>query len=69
MNQGFNKEEFAFLSDMLGPRGVAFDNDEALDVNDNDDEDLKADPISQIDMKVCIVLSLFGIISRKDGFV
>lgn len=37
---------------MLGPRGVAFDNDEALDVNDNDDEDLKADPISQIDLKV-----------------
>lgn len=38
---------------MLGPRGAAFDNDEALDVNDNDDADLKADPISQVDMKVC----------------
>ncbi|PPQ99515.1 hypothetical protein CVT24_005305 [Panaeolus cyanescens] len=41
-------DEFAFLSDMLGPRGVAFDNDEILE--SNDDEDLKNDPVSQIDM-------------------
>lgn len=39
------------LSEMLGPKGVAFDNDEALD--EDDDEDLKNDPISQIDMTVC----------------
>jgi hypothetical protein len=38
------------LSEMLGPKGVAFDNDEVLD--DNDDEDLKKDPISQMDMTV-----------------
>jgi len=38
------------LSEMLGPKGVAFDNDEVLD--DNDDEDLKNDPISQMDMTV-----------------
>jgi len=38
------------LSEMLGPKGVAFDNDEVLD--ENDDEDLKNDPISQMDMAV-----------------
>jgi hypothetical protein len=30
---------------------MAFDNDDILD--DNDDEDLKNDPISQMDMQVC----------------
>ena len=49
-NQGFSHEEFQMLSEMLGPKGVAFDNDEVLD--DNDDEDLKNDPISQMDMTV-----------------
>lgn len=49
-NQGFSHEEFQMLSEMLGPKGVAFDNDEFLD--DNDDEDLKNDPISQMDMTV-----------------
>lgn len=49
-NQGFSHEEFQMLSEMLGPKGVAFDNDEILD--DNDDEDLKNDPISQMDMTV-----------------
>lgn len=49
-NQGFSHEEFQMLSEMLGPKGVAFDNDEVLD--DNDDEDLKNDPISQMDMAV-----------------
>jgi len=36
---------------MLGPKGVAFDNDELLDVND-DDDDLKNDPVSQINLQV-----------------
>lgn len=54
-NQGFSHEEFQMLSEMLGPKGVAFDNDEILD--DNDDEDLKNDPISQMDMKVRRVCS------------
>ncbi|KAF8844142.1 ARM repeat-containing protein [Paxillus ammoniavirescens] len=44
-NQGFKEEEFAFLSEMLGPRGSNFDNDDMLD--ESDDEDLKNDPISQ----------------------
>lgn len=49
-NQGFKAEEFEFLSEMLGPKGVAFDNDDLLDVQD--DEDLKSDPVSQMDMQV-----------------
>lgn len=52
--QGFKPDEFAFLSEMLGPKGVAFDNDDYLD--DNDDEDLKNDSISQMDMQVRITL-------------
>jgi len=52
-NQGFSHEEFQMLSEMLGPKGVAFDNDEILD--DNDDEDLKNDPISQMDMTAHLI--------------
>ncbi len=48
-NQGFKEDEFAYLSEMIGPKGVAFDNDEILD--GNDDEDLKNDPVSQMDMQ------------------
>jgi len=54
-DQGSKEEEFALLSEMLGPKGVAFDNDELLDVSD--DDDLKNDPVSQIDLQV-IDLSL-----------
>ncbi|EJF67437.1 ARM repeat-containing protein [Dichomitus squalens LYAD-421 SS1] len=49
LHQGFKADEFAFLSDMLGPRGVAFDNDDALE--GNDDEDLKNDPVSTMDLQ------------------
>lgn len=35
---------------MIGPRGTAFDNEDVLD--DSDDEDLKQDPVSKMDMKV-----------------
>ncbi|KAG1779599.1 armadillo-type protein [Suillus placidus] len=52
-NQGFKQEEFAFLSEMLGPRGVNFDNDDILE--ETDDEDLRNDAISQIDMQVHLV--------------
>lgn len=38
------------LSELLGPKGMAFDNDDVLD-DDADDEDLKNDPISQMDMQ------------------
>ncbi|PAV22617.1 ARM repeat-containing [Pyrrhoderma noxium] len=43
-----NKDEIAFLSDILGPKGTAFDEDDIP--GDDDDEDLKNDPISQMDM-------------------
>ena len=55
MNQGFKEDEFAFLSEMIGPKGMAFDNDDVLE--DSDDEDLKNDPISQMDMQVNLMLS------------
>ncbi|KAL0575020.1 hypothetical protein V5O48_006949 [Marasmius crinis-equi] len=41
--------ELQFLSELIGPKGMAFDNDDILD--DEDDEDLKDDPISKIDMQ------------------
>ncbi|KAF9260865.1 ARM repeat-containing protein [Marasmius fiardii PR-910] len=41
--------ELEFLSELIGPKGMAFDNDDILDVSD--DEDLKDDPISQMDMQ------------------
>lgn len=53
-HQGLKADEFAFLSEMLGPRGATLDNDDIFD--DDDDEDLKNDPISQIDMKVNVQL-------------
>ncbi|EGO18981.1 hypothetical protein SERLADRAFT_418638 [Serpula lacrymans var. lacrymans S7.9] len=49
LHQGFKEEEFSFLSEMLGPRGANFDNDDILE--QNDDEDLKNDPVSQMDMQ------------------
>ncbi|KAL5519373.1 hypothetical protein ACEPAH_1056 [Sanghuangporus vaninii] len=48
-----NKDEIAFLSDMLGPRAGAFDEDDIPD--DMDDEDLKNDPISQMDMTAHLI--------------
>ena len=47
---------------MLGPRGMAFDNDDALE--DNDDEDLKNDPVSTMDMRVCVILLLASVGNR-----
>ena len=43
---------------MLGPRGMAFDNDDALE--GNDDEDLKNDPVSTMDMQVCTLWLRLG---------
>lgn len=46
------KEDMAYLSEVLGPRGAFLDADEGLDI---DDDDLKADPVSQIDLKVSLL--------------
>ncbi|KAF9445285.1 ARM repeat-containing protein [Macrolepiota fuliginosa MF-IS2] len=62
-HQGFKEEEFAFLSEMLGPKGVAFDNDEIFD--NNDDDDLKNDPVSQMDMQAHLVGFLRECASRN----
>lgn len=50
LNQDFKEDELAFLSELIGPKGMSFDNDELLD--SSDDEDLKSDPVSQMDMQV-----------------
>ena len=44
---------------MLGPRAGAFDEDDIPD--DIDDEDLKNDPISQMDMTVRCSVSVFTV--------
>ncbi|OSX67203.1 hypothetical protein POSPLADRAFT_1063974 [Postia placenta MAD-698-R-SB12] len=50
INGGLRPNEMAFLSDMLGaPSGLPFDNDDMLDAPD--DEDLKNDQVSQMDMR------------------
>ena len=51
------EEEFVHLSELIGPKGIPFDNDDVLE--DDDDEDLKSDPVSQMDMKVCVSWTLF----------
>ncbi|PBL00281.1 ARM repeat-containing protein [Armillaria gallica] len=46
---GKRDADLQYLSDLIGPKGLAFDNDDIFE--DNDDEDLKTDPISQMDMQ------------------
>ena len=43
-------DRYAFLADVLAGGGVLFDEDDVL--ANNDDEDLKNDPVSQIDLRV-----------------
>ncbi|KAF8899297.1 armadillo-type protein [Infundibulicybe gibba] len=64
-NQGFKEDEFAFLSEMIGPKGMAFDNDDVLD--ESDDEDLKNDPISQMDMQAHLVSFFRECAARNTG--
>ncbi|KAJ7597774.1 ARM repeat-containing protein [Mycena floridula] len=47
-------KEFEYLSELIGPKGMAFDQDDILD--DSDDEDLKEDEVSRIDMQSHLVL-------------
>ena len=44
------KDDLAYLSDLIGPKGVAFDNDELLDTAE--DEEFQNDPITQLDLQV-----------------
>ena len=43
-------DRYAFLADAMGAGGLLFDEDDILD--NNDDEDLRKDPVSQIDLRV-----------------
>ncbi|KAI0673956.1 ARM repeat-containing protein [Trametes maxima] len=65
LHQGFKADEFAFLSDMLGPRGTAFDNDDALE--ENDDEDLKNDPVSTMDIQAHLLAFFKECATRNTG--
>jgi hypothetical protein len=65
LNQRLKEEEFSMLSEMLGPKGMAFDNDEVLD--DADDEDLKNDAISQMDVQVRLSDLTHSMISDSSG--
>ncbi|RDX47886.1 ARM repeat-containing protein [Lentinus brumalis] len=65
LHQGFKADEFAMLSEMLGPRGMAFDNDDALE--DNDDEDLKNDPVSTMDMRTHLITFFKECAARNTG--
>ncbi|KAJ6609355.1 ARM repeat-containing protein [Mycena sp. CBHHK59/15] len=49
-------DEFEFLSELIGPKGMAFDNDDVLE--EDDDEDLQKDPVSTMDMQAHL-LSFF----------
>ncbi|EIN14253.1 ARM repeat-containing protein [Punctularia strigosozonata HHB-11173 SS5] len=62
-HHGFKREEYAMLSEMLGPRGLAFDNDDILD--GPEDEDLRNDPISQMDMQAHLVSFIKECASRN----
>jgi len=49
INAGIKDDEFAFLTEMLGKKGFNFGEDDLA--TSMDDEDLQADPISNIDMR------------------
>ncbi|KAJ6520160.1 armadillo-type protein [Mycena sanguinolenta] len=49
-------DEFEYLSELIGPKGMAFDNDDVLE--EDDDEDLKKDSVSTMDMQAHL-LSFF----------
>ena len=55
-------EDLALLSEMLGPRSGAYTNEDLLNDSD-DDDDLKQDPVSQMDIKVSFFLSLARILA------
>jgi hypothetical protein len=50
--QGLKQDEFAYLSEILGSKTGQFDEDEDGLDGGLDDEDLRQDPVSTMDMKV-----------------
>ncbi|KAM6498769.1 Armadillo-type fold, partial [Amanita muscaria] len=51
LNQGFKVDEFAFLSDMIGPKGVKFDDDDVPNILNDIDAEFADDPVYQMDMQ------------------
>ncbi|KIY73361.1 ARM repeat-containing protein [Cylindrobasidium torrendii FP15055 ss-10] len=59
------QQELQFLSDLIGPKGLAFDNDDILE--QTEDEDLKNDPISQLNLQEHISTFFKECASRNTG--
>ncbi|KAF8498357.1 ARM repeat-containing protein [Gautieria morchelliformis] len=53
--QGLKQDEFAYLSEILGSKAGQFDEDEDGLDGGLDDEDLKQDPVSTMDMKAHLI--------------
>ncbi|KAJ7204351.1 ARM repeat-containing protein [Mycena pura] len=58
-------DEFEYLSELIGPKGMAFDNDDVLE--EEDDEDLQKDPVSTMDMQAHL-LSFFRECAARNTF-
>jgi importin-9 len=52
-------DRFSFLADMIGVGGPSFDDDDVI--ANNDDEDLRKDPVSQIDLRVSPSAPVFSL--------
>jgi len=60
-------DRFSYLADVMGAGGLSFDEDDVL-VN-NDDEDLRKDPVSQIDLRAHVTSFIRESAARDaDGF-
>ncbi|KAJ6502647.1 armadillo-type protein [Mycena vulgaris] len=58
-------DEFEFLSELIGPKGMAFDNDDVLE--EDDDEDLQKDPVSTMDMQAHLLSFFRECATRNTG--
>ncbi|KAJ7109870.1 armadillo-type protein [Mycena epipterygia] len=58
-------DEFEFLSELIGPKGMAFDNDDVLE--EDDDEDLQKDPVSTMDMQAHLLSFFRECAARNTG--
>ncbi|KAI0253279.1 ARM repeat-containing protein [Lactifluus subvellereus] len=60
-------DRFSFLADMIGVGGPSFDDDDVI--ANNDDEDLRNDPVSQIDLRAHVTSFIReGAARDADGF-
>ncbi|KAJ7610789.1 armadillo-type protein [Roridomyces roridus] len=59
------RDEFEYLSELIGPKGMAFDNDDVLE--EDDDEDLKNDVVSTMDMQAHLLSFFRECAARNTG--